>query len=177
MELKKINFTGCLLISWVVSFGASPTAAAVDIRLGVVNFRNAMEVMAQQENLKQTLQKEFASRERKLSDAQKKLKQMEDRLAKDGSIMSDSERAKLDRDLNSGKRELKRDFDEYREDRAIRENEEVQKLQKQVVDTIRAIAKEEGYDLIVGEGVIYASDKVDVTQRVVERLKKGYKGK
>ncbi|MGH8555286.1 MAG: OmpH family outer membrane protein [Gammaproteobacteria bacterium] len=46
-----------------------------------------------------------------------------------------------------------------------------------MVEAIQILAKEEGFDVIVGEGVIYANERVDVTSKVVERLKKGYRGK
>jgi len=36
---------------------------------------------------------------------------------------------------------------------------------------IKQIAEEGKYDLIVGEAVIYASDAIDITNKVLERLK------
>lgn len=86
--------------------------------------------------------------------------------------MSDSERNKLEREIRSLKRDLKRSRDEFREDLNIRRNEELAKLQKLVVETIRAIAQEGGFDLVVTDGVLYASDRIDITAMVLEKLKK-----
>jgi outer membrane protein len=36
------------------------------------------------------------------------------------------------------------------------------------------LAKEDKYDLIVSDGVIYASDRIDITGKVLERLKKDF---
>jgi outer membrane protein len=35
------------------------------------------------------------------------------------------------------------------------------------------VAKEENYDMVVGEGVVYASKRVDITDKIVARLKAG----
>ena len=118
------------------------------------------------------LEEEFAPRDRKLVSEQKTIRQMEEKLSRDGAIMSDSERGKLERDIRSLKRDLKRSRDEFREDLNIRRNEELAKLQKLVVETIRIIAKEGKFDLVVTDGVLYASDRVDITAQVLEKLKR-----
>jgi outer membrane protein len=98
---------------------------------------------------------------------------MEDRLAKEASTMSDSERRKLEKEVVNGKRDLRRDQEEFRDDLNFRRNEEFGKIQKQIVEAIQAVAKEENYDMVVGEGVVYASKRVDITDKIVERLKAG----
>jgi outer membrane protein len=98
---------------------------------------------------------------------------MEDRLAKEASTMSDSERRKLEKEVVNGKRDLRRDQEEFRDDLNFRRNEEFGKIQKQIVEAIQAVAKEGNYDMVVGEGVVYASKRVDITDKIVERLKAG----
>ena len=122
---------------------------------------------------KKRLEKEFAARDKKLVAAQKAVKVKEDKLAKDGAIMSESELKKLQKQTLSARRELKRDQDEFRDDLNFRRNEEFGKIQRQIVQAIQKIAKDGKYDLIVGEGVIFASPKVDITKKVIEQLKKG----
>ena len=91
--------------------------------------------------------------------------------------MSQGERDKMTQDLINRRREIKRNQDEFRDDLNFRRNEEFGKIQRLVVDAIQAVAKADKYDLIMGEGVIYASNKVDITQKVIDRLKQQYKGK
>ena len=71
----------------------------------------------------------------------------------------------------SDQRDIKRLQDEYSEDLSIRRNEELRKLEKEITKTITDIAKKEKYDLILFQGVIYASEKVDITNKVLETLK------
>ena len=87
--------------------------------------------------------------------------------------MSDSERSRLERDILQKRRELKRDQDEFREDVNFRRNEEFGQIQKQIVEAIREVAANEKYDLVLGEGVLYASKAVDITEAVIKKLKAG----
>ena len=155
---------------------AFPTLAwPADFRLGVVNPIKVLEAAPQADDARKRLEREFQPRDKTIVAGQKKVKGLEDKLAKDGPGMGEPERRTLERNLINEKRELKRHQDEFREDFTVRRNEEFGKIQKQVVEAIQAFAKEEGFDIIVGEGVVYANDKVDVTAKVVERLKRGGK--
>jgi outer membrane protein len=58
----------------------------------------------------------------------------------------------------------------FREDFSIRRSDEINKLQKDILNAINALAKEEGYDLVVGEGVVYANSRVDITDKILARL-------
>lgn len=152
---------------------ALPGSASAELKIGVVNAIKILEGAPQAEAARKQLEKEFASRDRDLVARQKAIKEMEDRLARDGATMAEAEARKLERDIVSKRRDLKRDQDEFREDVNLRRNEEFGKIQKEIVQSIQDVAKSEGYDLILGEGVIYASDKTDITNAVLERLRKG----
>ena len=154
---------------------ASSNLAAADYKIGVVQAVRVLEAAPQAEAAKKKLEAEFAGKDKSLVAKQKELKALEDRSAKDGAIMSESERARLERDLANMRRELKRDSDEFRDDVNFRRNEEFAKIQKQIVEAIQVIAAEQKYDLVMGEGVIFASKAVDITDLVIDRLKKGGK--
>ena len=70
------------------------------------------------------------------------------------------------------KRDLRRATQEFREDYNLRRNEELSALQKVVYKAIVEIAKQENYDLILHEGTIYASKKVDLTDTILKKLGK-----
>jgi len=150
----------------------SPGAASAELKIGVVNAIKILEGAPQAEAARKQLEKEFATRDRDLVARQKQIKEMEDRLSRDGATMSETDARKLERDIVSKRRDLKRDQDEFREDVNLRRNEEFGKIQKEIIQSIQAVAKEQGFDLVLGEGVIYANDKVDITTSVLDRLKK-----
>jgi len=167
MRLKK-NF--CFLLFCLLGFSAGGAFAA-ELKLGFVNAAKILEEAPQAEAARNKLEKEFASRDKDLVASQRQVKSLEDKLSKDDSSFSEADRRKAERDIISQKRDLKRAQDEFREDFNIRRNEEFGKLQKLVYDTIVTLAKQDSYDLIVGDGAIFASDRVDITNKVLERLK------
>jgi outer membrane protein len=169
--LKRANILGGVVIA--VTGLLSANTASAELKIGVVNAVKVLEAAPQTDEAKKRLEKDFSSRESKLRSQQGELKRKEEKLSKDVDVLSDSERRNLERDITSIRRELKRDQDEYREDLNIRRNEEFGKIQRQVVEAIQAIAKEDGFDIIMGEGVVFASERVDVTAKVVDRLKRG----
>ncbi|MDX1518866.1 MAG: OmpH family outer membrane protein [Gammaproteobacteria bacterium] len=153
-----------------------PSSAAEGFKIGAVNALRVLEQSPQAEAAKKKIEKEFAPRDRQLIAEQKKMKELEDRLNKDGAIMSESERRNLEREIISKKRDLKRSQDEFREDLNFRRNEEFAKIQKDIVESIQEVAKENGYDIVLGEGVIFASPEADMSNLVIERLKSKHGG-
>ncbi|MCC6202867.1 MAG: OmpH family outer membrane protein [Gammaproteobacteria bacterium] len=147
-------------------------SVAAEYKIGFVNSARLLQGSPQAEAATQALEREFAPRRRELETKQNEIKTMEDRLNKDGAVMSESERVKLERNLVEQQRELKRRAEEFQEDVNFRRNDELGKIQRQFMEAIQVIAKEQKYDLIVSEGVIYASEQMDITGAVLEQLKK-----
>ncbi|MBI5041065.1 MAG: OmpH family outer membrane protein [Gammaproteobacteria bacterium] len=149
-----------------------PALAMAEVKVGFVNTVKLMEEAPQAKAAIGKMESEFAPREKELVAIQREIKDAEDKLSRDAAVMGDSDRGKVERDLVSRKRELKRSQDEFREDLNIRRNEELAKLQRRLYDAIVDLAKAEHYDLIVSEGVVYASTSIDITDAVLARLKK-----
>lgn len=163
--LRQIFAIVLALLCW------SMALAQGDLKIGFVNAARILDQAPQAEQARERLEKEFAPRDQELVSAQRTLRQLEEKLASDNTSMADEERRQMVREINSQKREIKRLRAEFQEDFNIRRNEELAKLQRQVYEAIVSLAKEEGFDLIVNDGaVIYASDRVDITDKVLERL-------
>lgn len=168
--------SACLAIVFGLLFGLGLSANAAEVKLGFVNTAKVLDEAPQAEVARHKLETEFAPRDKALVKAQKKLKQLEDKLARDGAVMSDDKRRDLERDIISQKRDIKRSQDEFREDFNIRRNEELSKLQRLVLQAIATLAREQHYDMILGDNsVLYASERVDVTQKVIDVLRRQHK--
>lgn len=141
-----------------------------ELKIGFVNVAKVLEKAPQAAKAKERLEKEFSPRDKHLVAQQKEIKMLEEKLARDASVMGESERRKLERDIIGKKREAKRSQQEFSEDFNMRRNEELGKLQRRIVEAIRALAKEEGFDLLLTDGVIYAGEEIDVTNQVQEKL-------
>ncbi len=167
------RFDRFCLVAGLLVLAPVGASIAADYKIGVVNAPLVLEKSPQADMARKKLEKEFATRDRDLVAAQKDLKSSEDRLQKDGAIMSESERARLERDVLNKRRELKRDTTEFQEDVNFRRNEEMGKIQTVIGQAIVSIGKDQGFDIILHNGVVFASEKVDITNAVIEILKKG----
>lgn len=163
---------------WLVAIGlllGAALAVAGELKIGFVNAAKLLEAAPQAEAARKLLEKEFADRDRELVEMQSELRRQEERMTREGSTLSEAEQRKLERDIRNGQRELTRRQAEFREDLNLRRNEELRKLQRRAIEVVVALAKEEQFDLVLTEGVIFASDKIDFTERALERLRREFK--
>ena len=149
--------------------------AAAEVKVGFLNVTKVTEESPQYQSARKSLQRDLDRREKELRSKANKLKKLEDKLQRDGAVMSDSERKKLERDILSRQRKLKNARDEARDELALRQSEERNKLMRKVAEVVKAIGKEKGFDLILTDGVAYASERVDISGQVLSRLKKAAK--
>jgi outer membrane protein len=148
------------------------TAFAESYRIGFVNATRVFEESPQYQAARERLETEFSRREKELLSNQKQLKQLEEKLQRDGAVMSESEAKRLERDILSRSRKLKNAQTEFREDLNLRQNEEFKKLRTQIREVIQDVGKSEKIDLIVSDGVVYYSKKIDISDLVLEKLRR-----
>jgi outer membrane protein len=141
-----------------------------DLKIGFVNIPAVLEKAPQAEKAKKRLEQKFSPRDKQLVAQGKEIQRMEEKLTKEASVMSDSEKTKLENDIQNKKRDAKRSQQEFSEDFNASRNEELGKLQRRIVEAVRGIAKDEDYDLLLTDGVIYAKDQFDITAQVQKKL-------
>lgn len=146
-------------------------AAQAETRIAVVDTIKLMSKASIAKAAQKQIEADFGPREKKLVAFKKKIHSLEEKLTRDGAIMSEDEGKKLERDIISKRREFKRLNEEFQEDLNIRKNEILSKLQTQINDALKALAKEKKYDIILGPDVLFASPSVDVTDQVLDKLK------
>lgn len=161
MKTKIALFLG-LLLTANVSFA--------ELKVGFVNIPAVLEKAPQAEKAKKRLEQEFSPRDKQLVSQQKEIQSMEEKMSRDASVMSDSEKRNLEKDVLNKKRDAKRAQQEFSEDFNVRRNEELGKLQRRIVEAIREIAKDQSFDLLLTDGVIYANDQIDITNQVQKKL-------
>lgn len=147
-------------------------AQAEATKIGFVNGARLAEEAPQAVAAGERLTKEFEPRKEDILTRQEAVAKKEETFLKDSAFMSTTEKTKKERELLSEKRELRLAETEFREDLTIRRNEEMAKVWEVLREAIQEYGKTEKYDLIMFEGVSYASDRVNVTNDVLELLKK-----
>ena len=160
----------CGLLAVMLVCAAAGPAGAAEIKVGFVDVSKVLDQSPQAEDARQRIQAEFAPIDQEILRLQRELRALEEQLVRDGAVMASSERQRLEREVLSRTRSLRRNQEEFREDLNLRRNQELQKLQRQVVLAIRAMAKSEDYDLVISDGVLFASERVDITGTVLQWL-------
>ncbi|HEU4601628.1 MAG TPA: OmpH family outer membrane protein [Steroidobacteraceae bacterium] len=166
--MTRLNWAG-----WMIAFGmmAAPLGAAhAEMKIAVVNVPRLLDEAPQAKAAMQALSDEFAPRQREIVAQQKDLKAKEEKLQRDGAVMAENERNRAEKDLRDGQRDLQRKQNEYVEDLNLRRNEEIGKLQRSLLQEVQSYAKGANYDLVVGDGVLYASQALDITPQVLSAL-------
>ena len=173
---KQVVFSGLarVLLICGISLVVAP-AVAGELKIGYVNAVKVIEEAPQGKAALKKLEAEFGPRDKKLVEMQNKIKKLEEGLKKNALVLKDTERRTKEHQIVVLKRDLRRATQEFREDYNLRRNEELAALQRIVYKAIIEIAKKEKFDLILHEGTIYASGKVDITQKVLKKLGKKQK--
>jgi outer membrane protein len=161
----------------IVTFGiamfvalAAGFAAAADYKIGFVNTERLFREAAPAKRAQQKLEKEFAARDAELGKLTKQVRELQALLDKDSATMAESERRAKERDLANLTRDMQRAQREFREDLNLRRNEELGGIQERANKVIQQIAEAEKFDLILQDPVVFASQRIDITEKVIKAL-------
>lgn len=143
--------------------------AAADTKIGFVNTERIFREAAPAQRAQKQLEKEFQPRLQELQDLNKKARDMQVALEKDGLTMKESDRRNKERDLENLNRDLQRKQREFREDQNMRSSQEMAAIQERANRVIQQLAESEKFDLILQEAV-YMSPRIDITDKVLKAL-------
>ena len=147
------------------------TGYAAELKLGFVNMERLFAQAPQAEAASKKLSQEFSAKQEKLAAQQTEIKRQEEQLLREGDVISPAQRRDQEQALQNMKREFRRTQEDFRDEVNMRRNEITAKFQEQVQHAVDAVGAEGGYDFIFYEGVAYNSNKVDLTDKVLERLR------
>ncbi len=157
----------------LVSAFALP-ASAQEVKIGVVSLQAIVERAPQTKAVMDALREEFAPREREIVAKQKEIEDLRAKMQKDLAVMGETERRNAEKNLRDLGRDFERLRSEYQEDSNLRQNEEFGVLQRSVLKEVQDYAQAQGYDLIVGDGVLYVSSNVNITEDVLNAVVANY---
>jgi outer membrane protein len=159
-----------LILASLLSFAIS--AQSAELKVGYVQVDKILQEAPQTAESGKKLEKEFSPRSQELDRMAKQIKDLETALDKDGLTITEADRRSKERDVQNIKTEFQRKQRELREDINLRKNEELGSLQDRINKAVQSVAKAENYDLVMYSGVAYATDKIDITDKVLKLLGK-----
>ena len=141
--------------------------AHAETKIGVLDFGRLLEESPQGKVLLESLGNEAAAKRRDLQGAATALQTKRDKLAKDRATMTPDQISRAEKDVRDGERDLARRQSEVNDDFNARRNEEMGKLQRTLIEEVRTYSKSQNFDLVVTDGVIYATPALDITPGVL----------
>ncbi|NKI35006.1 OmpH family outer membrane protein [Wenzhouxiangella sp. XN79A] len=148
---------------------AGPAWGQADVRIGYVDMKRLLDNAPQVLAGRAELDIEFRPRNEALLADEQRLVDMEQALA-DSSGLSNEQLLAREREI----RNLRRSIDRRREDLAdelnFRRNAEIKSLGEEIELAVQTVARREGYDLVLSSPVAFASDRIDITDQVLEFL-------
>lgn len=159
-----------LIAIGLMSLALVPAAYAQAQKIAYVDYQRLLSEAPQARAAAQSLEGEFGPRQKQLEAQRKDLEARMQKFDRDQATMAEAERTKTQREMRDAQLNFERRAKEFQEDGQMRQNEELQKVQKMIVESVRAYAKQQGFDLVIAQGVIYNSDSVDITAQVLSNL-------
>lgn len=173
--MTRMTFSPWLCLVTIITVGIFSLFAvpgfAQDLKIGYVDTGLVLKEAPQAEIARKKLKNEFNPRDEKIVEMQNQLKTMGEQQEKNDKVMSISARRALERDILTLKRDIKRAKEEFTEDFNLRRNEELAKLQQIIHKTTIEFAKDKSFDVILSDSVLYASQRIDITSMILERLR------
>lgn len=163
----------CLVAVAVLALPLAGKAQSAPVKIGVVNLdyivansSEGKQLQARLQQFQQTIQAEAAQK----NEAARAIRQQ---IAEGANSLSEDRLSELQKQYEDAQIAIKRyQDDKQREGRKIQE-EGLRAIEKQLEPVFRAVRDEEGFDIILNNvpgTVVMVSERVDVTQKVIDRL-------
>jgi outer membrane protein len=163
------RFAFIALISLAMMGLATNSHAETDVKIGFVDTERILREAAPAVRSQKKLEKEFEKRSQELEKLAKQLQSMQQTMEKNAVTLSESDKRAKEREFNDLTRDMQRREREYREDLNQRRNEELASVLDRANKAIKVIAEAEKYDIIFQE-VVYRSQRIDITEKVLKAL-------
>lgn len=168
------RFSAAAVAVVLATTAATLPALAQEQKIGFVNVAQLMDQAPQTKVAMAALEEEFQPRQRDVVAKQKELEELTEKVQRDLAVMGETERRNAEQDVRALQREVNRLQTEFREDFNLRRNEALGKLQRELLQEVQTYAQSAGFDLVVGDGVLYASRGVNITGMVLQAMEENF---
>lgn len=159
---------GCGMMSLLTV--ALPVQA--EVRIAYVDVSRLMDESPQAKSVRQAMEREFAPRQMALQNEQKQIEDLEVRYRRESEVMKDADKKKLLADIRQRGQQLEAKGQAFRSDVQKRTSMELKRINDTIKTIMESMAKRKKLDLILVDGVAYATKDIDITDEVLAELNK-----
>ena len=141
-------------------------------KIGYVDLKRLLDDAPQMIESRAKLEREFAPRDEALKADETKLAALKQRYDRDSAIMSKEDAEARKREIDALDRANKRTREDLRNELNTRAAAERDRAWQQIQNSAIEYARAQGYDLIVPGPVIYFNPTIDITDAVLDKLKR-----
>ena len=168
--MKKVVY-GFLLMFLV----SSSVVAADALKIGFVKVEKILTEAPQVDAVNTAMLERFGGKKEELQALEKEITTMQENYKRNELVMTEDKLNELKTGIIGKMQIFKQKEATLSQEVATMRSQELAVLQKSVREIIQDIAKSDKYDLVLSEGVVYADDKLDITDKVLDKMKKSFK--
>jgi len=147
-----------------------PVSGAENLKIGVFDIQRVMKESKTAEGYRQKLVKEVESKKKAFDEKQDAIRQIEDKLKKDGQKLTAGQKKALEEKHANELKELKRMKEDVDVELQKADRELAQKAFQEIGDVIKKIADKENYTIIFEKnsaGIVHFKGTVDITEKII----------
>ena len=167
-EVSKLSLMKVLQLILLLGFGSSVFAQG---KIGFVDMETLINSSPQINQARASITSEFELEYSKIEQQESDLEILENRITKDGAIMSFTELSKLQERARILERQISRAKEDLKDAINIRNNIVLAKVEEELNQVVKQYAVENGYDAILINAILYVNDNMDITQEILQVLK------
>jgi len=160
-----------LLTVALLSLVSVPAALAADMKVGYVDLQKALNLSSAGKAAKEKMRAKFKDYDADVQKKQDELKKLKEELEKQAMLLSPEARAAKERDYQQKVKDYQRLTKDIQEELQQTDAEFTRKILEEIFKVVQNIGKQEGYTLILEKtesSILYASDGIDMTDRVIQ---------
>jgi outer membrane protein len=173
LEIHVKKIASSLIVAAALTLTGGSTFAQSDngLKIAVLNMAEALLNSDVAKGIELELQAETKEDQDKLRNLATQGQQLQERLQKDGEVMSEAEQRRVVGEIQ----EIQNQYQFLLQKIQTLSNERRQQFQQtyapNLVQAISEVVEEEGFDLVIrGEAALYYDNTLDITARVTEKL-------
>jgi len=168
--MKSLIFSILILVSPIVS--------EAKIVVGRVNIQKVLVTIKQGKKLRKQLKSVFDKKQKILRKEEDKIRKAQEKFQKQSTVLNGNAKLKKQQEIQKMIMDLQKKSQEFQADIQKRENEAKGPILDRLKTIIEQVSKDASVDLTFeasGASVVYAKDKVELTDKVIKAYDKKFK--
>ena len=162
-----------LIILTILVLLSNAALAVEPARIAVVNMQKLLESSTAAKDIRERAKKERDKYQALISKEEESLRKEEAKLQAQHTTLTQEMFAKKSREFKDKVAKVQRDFQEKRASHEETLKKSLDKVNREVFEIIDALAQEDGFDITIPTSqILYATEKLDITDKVLDRLNK-----